>query len=238
MSSSHTLAMPNGERIPYQLERRARRTIGMKITASGLVVHAPQRLAQSHLEQLLISKARWITSKLQSRQQDVTPALQWHDGAQLMLLGQPLTLEVIASSRNSRPQYEYGVLTVAVTNIHDEAAIARKVLHWYQKEALADFAKRLQILAAKLGEPLPPLFLSNAKTRWGSCNSRREIRLNWRLIQANPSIINYVTAHELAHLREMNHSARFWATVAKIYPDYRQAELALKACSSQLYRMG
>ncbi|MCB5186714.1 M48 family metallopeptidase [Methylobacillus caricis] len=236
--SSHTLALPNGEHIPYQLERRQRRTIGMKITASGLVVHAPQRLAQHQLEQLLLSKARWISSKLQARQEIAVPALHWRDGAQLLLLGQPVTLEVIPSTRNSRPRYEAGILTVAAIDTSDEAAIARKVLHWYQKEALADFTKRLQILAAKLGEPLPPLFLSNAKTRWGSCNSRREIRLNWRLIQASPAIINYVTAHELAHLREMNHSARFWSTVAKIYPDYRQAELALKTCSQQLYCMG
>lgn len=234
----HMLSLPGGEQIPYQLIRRARRTIGMKITADGLVVHAPLRLRQAELETLLGSKAAWITSKLQSRQAAALPGFTWRDGAELQLLGQPLALKITQATRNSNPKREGNELRLATNNINDQAQIARKVLLWLQKEARTDFAKRLAILAAKLGEATPALFLSNARTRWGSCNSRREIRLNWRLIQAHPALINYVIAHELAHLREMNHSARFWAVVASIYPDYRQAEQLLKSCSQQLYRLG
>jgi predicted metal-dependent hydrolase len=62
------------------------------------------------------------------------------------------------------------------------------------------------------------------------------VRLNWRLLQAPPNIINYVVAHELAHLKEMNHSAKFWATVERIYPDYKTAEKELKAWSARLHR--
>lgn len=102
---------------------------------------------------------------------------------------------------------------------------------------MADFARRLEILSAKLGVPLPKLFLSNAKSRWGSCNSKKEIRLNWRLLQASPHIINYVICHELAHLKEMNHSAKFWAVVASIFPDYKAAEKELKALSPKLHAM-
>ncbi|MCB5191427.1 M48 family metallopeptidase [Methylobacillus arboreus] len=232
------LALPDGEEIPYLLERRARRTIGMKITVDGLVVHAPLRIRQADLEALLRSKARWITSKLKARQAATIPEFEWRDGAELRLLGQPLTLSIAQSPRNRSPRLEGNTLRLATTDIHDQAVIARKVIQWFQKEAKLDFARRLPILSARLGEPTPSLFLSNAKTRWGSCNSRREVRLNWRLIQAQPALVNYVIAHELAHLREMNHSARFWAVVASIYPDYRTAEQALKACSQQLYQIG
>lgn len=234
----YVLALPDGEQIPYRLERRARRTIGMKITVDGLIVHAPLRIHHADLEALLRSKARWITSKLKARQAAVVPEFEWRDGAELHLLGQPLTLRITPSSRNSSPKLEGNALKIATTNIHDHTMIARKVIQWLQKEARLDFARRLPIFAARLGEPTPALFLSNAKTRWGSCNSKREVRLNWRLIQAPPALINYVIAHELAHLREMNHSARFWAVVAKLYPDYPAAEQALKACSQQLYRLG
>jgi predicted metal-dependent hydrolase len=102
---------------------------------------------------------------------------------------------------------------------------------------MADFARRLTILATKLGVPTPPLTLSNAKSRWGSCNSRGEVRLNWRLLQASPSIINYVICHELAHLKQMNHSAKFWAVVESLFSDYKQAENALKTLSPQLHRI-
>jgi predicted metal-dependent hydrolase len=119
----------------------------------------------------------------------------------------------------------------------NHALIHHKVVQWYQKQAMTDFARRLTILATKLGVPTPPLTLSNAKSRWGSCNSRGEVRLNWRLLQASPSIINYVICHELAHLKQMNHSAKFWAVVESLFSDYKQAENALKTLSPQLHRI-
>jgi predicted metal-dependent hydrolase len=120
-------------------------------------------------------------------------------------------------------------------NFEDQTAVSHKVIQWYKKQALADFSRRLEIFSAKLGVSFKSLTLSNAKSRWGSCNSRKEIRLNWRLLQAPPHIINYVVCHELAHLKEMNHSAKFWATVASIYPDYKLAEKELKAWSPKLH---
>jgi hypothetical protein len=112
------------------------------------------------------------------------------------------------------------------------------VLQWYRREALEDFTRRMQLLTNRLGVEMPPIALSSARTRWGSCNSRGEIRLNWRLIQAPPHIIHYVVAHELAHLKEMNHSPKFWAIVAKLCPDYIASRHALKTMSAQLHRMG
>ncbi|MDR1462599.1 MAG: M48 family metallopeptidase, partial [Azoarcus sp.] len=76
--------------------------------------------------------------------------------------------------------------------------------------------------------------LSSARTRWGSCSLKTGIRLNWRLIHFDSSIIDYVIVHELAHLTEMNHSARFWAIVARYFPDYRGARDTLKKLAGQL----
>ena len=120
---------------------------------------------------------------------------------------------------------------------NSHAVVARKVIAWYKKQAFLDFARRLELFAAKLGVATPPLTLSNAQSRWGSCNSRGEVRLNWRLLQAPPHIINYVICHELAHLKQMNHSAKFWVVVAQLFPNYKAAEKELKALSPQLHRI-
>lgn len=232
---THVLTLPSGERIHYQLERRQRRTVGLKISATGLIVHAPKRLAQADLERLILSKADWICRKLAVRHENTVPTLQWQDGEQLLLLGQPVLLAVSYDARSRAVIYDSGILRVALPNPQLISAVSRKVIQWYQKQALEDFARRLAIFSAKLGVVTPKFYLSNARTRWGSCNSKQEIRLSWRLLQAPPHIINYVICHELAHLKEMNHSVRFWAVVESIYADYKQAEKDLKSWSPKLH---
>jgi predicted metal-dependent hydrolase len=83
-------------------------------------------------------------------------------------------------------------------------------------------------LRGRFALPTPKVIVSNAETRWGSCNVKREVRLSWRLIKAPPRVIDYVVAHELAHLKHMNHSAAFWALVAQMYPHYKSAQQLLK----------
>lgn len=234
---SHTLTLPSGERLNYQLERRQRRTVGLKITSSGLIIHAPKRIAQSYLESLILQKSDWIRKKLASLTANQVPAIRWQDNEQLLLLGNTITLSVRQDARYKAVTYEPGILMLALPNPDDALAISRKVILWYKKQALVDFSRRLTILAAKLGVSTPKLFLSNAQSRWGSCNSKKEIRLNWRLFQAPPHIINYVICHELAHLKEMNHSAKFWAVVGSIYTEYKAAEKELKAWSPRLHAM-
>ena len=234
---SHTLTLPSGVQLHYQLERRQRRTVGLKITADGLVVHAPKRLSQSLLDSLITQKADWILKKLNTRNENRMPALQWQDGEQLLLLGNSVTLSVRHDARSRAVSHQPGLLELAMPNHNESTAVARKVLQWYKKQALADFARRLEIFSAKLGVTLPKLLISNARTRWGSCTSKREVRLNWRLLQAPPHLITYVVCHELAHLKEMNHSAKFWAIVASIYPDYKAAEKELKVWSPRLHVM-
>ncbi len=234
---SHVLTLPSGAQLSYQLERRQRRTVGLKITADGLIVHAPKRISQSVLDSLITQKADWILKKLSARNENKIPALQWQDGEQLLLLGNTVTLAVKHDVRSRAVNHLPGLLELAMPDHNEAPAVARKVLQWYKKQALIDFSRRLEIFSAKLGVTLPKLLISNARTRWGSCNSKREIRLNWRLLQAPPHLINYVICHELAHLKEMNHSAKFWAVVASIYPDYKAAEKELKVWSSRLHVM-
>ena len=234
---SYAITLPSGDQLHYQLERRQRRTVGLKITENGLVIHAPKRISQSHLESIIVLKADWIRKKLETLIENKMPEMQWRHGETLLFMGNTVTLAVEHDIRSKAVEYEPGVLQLAMPNHHDQNLIARKVIQWYKKQALVDFTRRLEIFSSKLGVSFTSFNLSNAGSRWGSCNSRKEIRLNWRLLQAPPHIINYVVCHELAHLKEMNHSARFWATVASIYPDYKLAEKELKALSANLHRI-
>ena len=234
---SYAITLPSGDQLHYQLERRQRRTVGLKITENGLVIHAPKRISQSHLESIIVLKADWIRKKLETLIENKLPEMQWRHGETLLFMGNTISLAVEHDIRSKVVEYEPGVLQLAMPNHHDQTLIARKVIQWYKKQALVDFTRRLEIFSSKLGVSFSSFNLSNAGSRWGSCNSRKEIRLNWRLLQAPPHIINYVVCHELAHLKEMNHSAKFWATVASIYPDYKLAEKELKALSANLHRI-
>lgn len=235
--ANQVLTFANGETISYLLEHRPRRTVGLKITADGLVVHAPKRIFAFQLNQILQEKSGWILSKLQAREANLVDALNWVDGEHLLYLGQDIGLTIVQNPSNKALVFDANTLIMATPTPDNQVLVQRKVVQWYQKQAALDFGRRLTIFAAKLGVPTPPLTLSNAKSRWGSCNSRGEIRLNWRLLQAPPPIINYVICHELAHLKQMNHSAKFWAVVESLFPDYKQAEKALKTLSPQLHRM-
>jgi len=234
---NQVLTLANGETISYLLEHRQRRTVGLKITADGLVVHAPKRIFAFQLNQILQEKSGWIINKLQARAANQIDEINWTNGENLLYLGQDIQLSIVQNVSNKALTFDANTLTLATPTPDNQTLIQRKVIQWYQKQAGLDFSRRLAILATKLGVATPPLTLSNAKSRWGSCNSRGEVRLNWRLLQAPPHIINYVICHELAHLKQMNHSAKFWAVVESLFPNYKMAEKELKTLSPQLHRM-
>jgi hypothetical protein len=232
-----TLTLPNGQQIPYQLELRPRRTVGLKITQQGLVVHAPKRIVVHQLNQILQEKSAWILSKLALREANTIEPVQWQHGEHLLFLGQDVMLQVVENKAKSQVKLSADQLMVSIKEASNQTLVAKKAIQWFQQQAFEDFVRRVEIFSTKLGVKPPPVALSNAQSRWGSCNSRGQVRLNWRLIQAPPQVINYVVCHELAHLKEMNHSAKFYAVLAQLFPDHADAEKLLKQLSPQLHRL-
>lgn len=235
--SQQTLKLPNGQQIPYTLVRKARKTIGLRINDDGLLVSAPIRVSHIYLEAVLFSKARWILTKLEARQARALTQFIWQEGACIRLLGAPIYLALQSYAKKQQIELIQDTLHVASTKAMSEMDIAKRVTQWLKQYALEDFNRRISLFSAKLGKPVNRIYLSNAKSRWGSCNSKGEIRLNWRLIQAPPHIINYVVCHELAHLCEMNHSAKFWKVVEGLCPQYSVAEQELKSLSNSLHQL-
>jgi hypothetical protein len=222
-----------GERIDYVLvRRRGRRGVGLKVDEGGLTVSAPATMSQARVEALVRESERWVLRKIAEWKSKRVPVVSWRDGSALPWLGGGLVLRLAAGA--PRVEAEGGDLRVTVRAL-DEAAIRRSVIAWYKRGARDYLGRRLLALshAARL---VPPRFLlSSALARWGSCNSKREVRLAWRLAKAPPALVDYVICHELAHLRHMNHSAAFWAEVERQCPDYRRLRSELFA-TDHIYR--
>ncbi|MDE2427091.1 MAG: M48 family metallopeptidase [Burkholderiales bacterium] len=219
--------------LEYDLQRSKRRSIGFLINENGLRITAPRWVTIADIEKAIHEKQSWIVRKLSERreraQRQLEPAMRWGDGASLPYLGGKIILRLVPHA--PQPAYfheEQRELSINLPADAGEQQLKDRVQSWLQQEAKRIFNARLPVFAEKLGVRYHSMALSAATTRWGSCTSQGKIRLNWRLIHFSPMIIDYVIAHELAHLREMNHSPRFWATVQSVFPDFESARQHLR----------
>ena len=226
--------------LEFELRRSSRRSIGFMIDDNGLRVTAPKRITLAEIDSAIRAKQRWILTKLGERgerraQRQEAPPVEWIDGAQLPYLGANITLRLHDAPRSSCVfDAETRTLTVGVVAGLEEWQLKERVRLWFCEQATGLFKERLDLYAARLGVRYASLALSSAGTRWGSCTVEGNIRLNWRLIHYALPLIDYVVAHELAHLLEMNHSPAFWATVESVYPDYDGAREGLRKRSQEM----
>ena len=213
-----------GQLVHYVVRRSAkRRTLGLQIDTRGLRVGAPPRARQSDIERLLQTNARWVLTKLKEWQRPEHQAARaWAPGDPLALLGTVRPLH-IAPGRAGLAKFD-DALILTLPRPEDEAAVRVRLRDALKHEARAWFAPRLAHYANLYSVATPALRLSQAATRWGSCARDRDgvhrVSLNWRMIHFEARLIDYVVAHEIAHVKHMHHGPRFWAAVAKLYPDY------------------
>ena len=211
----------NGVPFAYTLKRSFRRSIGFAVSPTGLQVAAPRWVLIRQIESVLQERAAWIikkTTEIKARETAKTTARS-EDKSWTAAIEDSETGD--SSSGGINVPYLGGHTLMLV-----ERPAAEK---WLQSEAKRLFTERLAHYQAIMGVRAAQWGLSNAKTRWGSASSAGHIRLNWKLIQFSLQEIDYVIVHELAHLTEMNHSARFWAIVAGVLPDYKVAQKVLKS---------
>ncbi len=234
-------AVPHGMRriqlnehvLDYRLQRSKRRSIGFLIDDEGLRVTAPKWVTLAEIDNAIRGKQRWIFAKLVDRRERAArrlqPQMQWRDGGTLSYLGADITLRIVAA-QNCGVAFDSLTreLTIGLPPDAGEQQLKDRVQGWLQQEARRIFAERLPVYAAKLEVSYRSFALSSAMTQWGSCTADGKIRLNWRLIHFSQPLIDYVIAHELSHLREMNHSPRFWATVQSVFPEFQAAKKALR----------
>lgn len=210
----------------YRLKRSsARRTLALRVSERGeIAVNAPLRLAQSEIDCFLLRHADWLRERLAAVQPN---GVQWRTGVVLPWQGGGLNLVLQEASGRPSVRRQGDELFCAAgenaselgSELGNESVIEAAIRHWYQRQARTLLAERLAHHAARAGLPLPPLRLSDARTRWGSLSPKGVVSLNWRLIKASPEELDYVICHELAHFRQRNHSAAFWREVERLFPD-------------------
>lgn len=223
-----------GTRVALTLRRSARRNFALQVDQHGARVAAPLRASLRDIERFVLEHGDWLLDRLR-RRPPPPPQLALEDGAEFPLLGRAAQLRRGAGRRARWLQTTDGREQLEIPHTADAR---RTLLRALQARALDWHRERVAACCLRLGVPLPPVRLSHARTRWGSCSSASGIRLHWRLIHLPPALIDYVVAHEVAHLLEMNHSPRFWAVVERLYPDWRAARVALRAAASTLPVLG
>jgi predicted metal-dependent hydrolase len=222
------------------MRRARRRSIGFVVGPEGLSVSVPRWVGVTEVDSALQDKRGWILRKLREQRERAqrlqAARIDWRDGTELPFLGEPVIIvldaratgAVLDNGADGLPGVPRRLLRVGLPHTATPEQIRDAVQSWLQRQARRIFEERCALFAQRLNVRVRRIGLSSAATRWGSANADGSIRLNWRLVHFGLPIIDYVVAHELAHLREMNHSPAFWEVVRSVLPDYEQSRLALR----------
>ena len=217
--------------IDYTLIRSKRKTVAIHVRDGAVEVRAPLNLPKRDIDSFVASKETWINGKLAISREQVERrssfALDY--GSTVTLRG----AEHPIAARDGTVAGFDGEVFYTPPGFNPEQ-IKSTCVEIYRLIAKALINARLSDYAPLMNATPAAVKINGAKSRWGSCSSKGNLNFSWRLIMADDSVIDYVVVHELAHLTEMNHSARFWAVVAGVLPDYRERRARLRELQSKL----
>jgi len=210
-------------RLSYRLikSKKRRKTISLHIKEDGkIVIYTPFRTPKWEIEKFIDGKLSWIVEKISEREKRIKEGEKtFRPGEKFLYLGEWYPLEIQESSNKKR------ALTLAFGKFildHDHIPEARDLFcNWYKKEAKEKITERV-IRYSDRFQLLPEgIKITSARSRWGSCSRDNRLSFSWRIIMASLTIIDYVLIHELVHIREKNHSSKFWNYLESVLPDYR-----------------
>ena len=206
-----TLDVPGAPGVAVHLKRSARaRRLSLRVGRSDgrVTLSLPPRMPLSEARAFVAQQAEWIARHVAA----APPARVVSVGGTLPLRGREVPL-VAGTGRSAR-------LAGDGIAVADDARAGLRVKALLQTLARSHLAEAVDRYSAALGRQPTKLTLRDTRSRWGSCSSRGELMFSWRLVMAPPEVLDYVAAHEVAHLAHMDHSARFWAQVEALLPDY------------------
>lgn len=211
---------------PDLIQRSNRKTLCLTILKDGMViVKAPIKLSGAVIDKFIQSKQDWIASKLSIIAKTNNKFEDCINYKTAMLFGEKYEICLGSVKKVSRDEVHKKL--VVPKDLQFQAIIS-KIKTWYKGIAKEVLVSRMSHISGKIKIKYDGLKLTNAKGKWGSCNSKKVIRLNWRLVMLPPELIDYVIVHELCHIKEMNHSQKFWSTLNAFLPHYQQLRVKLK----------
>ncbi|MBN2323190.1 MAG: M48 family metallopeptidase [Spirochaetes bacterium] len=213
-------------RVIDKIIRSKRKTLSIEVTRDArLLVRAPLRMPRETIDRFVAQKRGWIEKKKREAQKKRASAApkRFEKGEKYLYLGRSYPLKIVENGKMSLSFSDGFVLSV------NRWADARMLfVEWYKARATEVIQERLLYYADLSGIEYTLFRITSAQKRWGSCNSRGNLHFAWRLVMAPLDVVDYVVVHELAHIVEKNHSARFWHRVECILPDYRTRRAWLK----------
>ena len=217
--------------VSYDLRRSRRKTVGIYIKDGRVEVRAPFRATLREIEKFVASKDAWINEKLLKSidRLEARGAFELNYGDSVICRGASYR---IAAREGARAGFDGAEFYMPPGM--PPWRIKSCCVQIYRMIAKRDLPGRVSRHARAMGVSPASVGVSGAKTRWGSCSSRKSLNFSWRLIIADDEVIDYVVVHELAHLKEMNHSERFWAIVEGALPDCRARKARLRALQKRL----
>ena len=212
----------NNTIIYYNVSFKDKKNISIKLDSSGeIIVYAPIGASYKYIESILLKKQKWIITNIEKIKNSYL-----NDKDKIIFLGNQYIPQIENSEKENINIY--GEYIFIKTKIVNKEYIKDMLIDWYKVQANEIIINRVKELGENYNLIPSSVFIKNQKSRWGSCNSRKEIRLNWRLILMPYSVMDYIIIHELCHLEHMNHSKEFWNLVGKFIPNYKDSEKWLK----------
>jgi predicted metal-dependent hydrolase len=220
-------------RVRLRADSRARR-VSLRISGSGEVIAtAPNERRLGEAADFARSRSDWILERLSAR----PSAVAFAPGATIALRGELVRLEAVPGAGAARLVHTGAGLVIRSGG--EDESFSRRVESLLRREARRDLEARVEIHCRTLHLPIPKIALGDPKSRWGSCTpSRASLRFSWRLVMAPGAILDYVAAHEVAHLVHANHSPCFWDLVRSLVGDEQSSRQWLKANGSALHAVG
>jgi len=227
------------EDIAVQVIRSRRKTCEIRITPEGaLQVRGPLRMAEKKMLALLEEKSDWIRSKLEVIRKSASARQdrQFKSGDGYPYLGKAYPLHIVENANKARVTVVLEATEFLITTPkHDAESIRIALEKWSRKQAAQILPERVRIHEARMGLKCMQVTVKDQKKRWGSCSSRGNINLNWRLVLMPPEVMDSVVIHELAHLVHPNHSAHYYQYLSRFNPAYKDHDRWLKGQGRELF---
>jgi predicted metal-dependent hydrolase len=195
----------------------------------GLIVIVPPKCEKKYIQDFIKSKKGWIFKKLaqQAERRKMEQERELNHEDIIQFLGNDIRITVMPGNhRSDRVSLENDLLFISPDG--SGKSINELVEDWYRFQAKLLINEKVELFSKEMGLEYKGFGIRGQKTRWGSCSRKRILSFNWKLMKAPETIIDYVVIHELAHIKEMNHSSKFWDVVSEYYPRYKQSRLWLR----------
>ncbi|WP_431028636.1 M48 family metallopeptidase [Lysinibacillus sp. LZ02] len=230
--------------IPYTIKWSERRkTVSISVNAGGVSVTAPADASIDKIKDIVYQKATWIRAQLFHFNEMKNDSHQrlFLSGEKLPYLGRQYRLKVMKCANISHPSFKFqqgtffAMLPQHITEEQHRNTLLPLYEQWIRKKGEAFVRNRITRFTVKLQQDPSAIKIKDQQQRWGSCTANGQVLINWRILLAPVSIVDYVLAHELAHLKYMDHSKEFWDTLGMLIGDYEERKEWLRVNGKTLY---